>query len=208
MASIYIVYYGDIGGTYTATVERLADNYFRPSASETFSNALSFAAKEIALTEGSAELEGVYRATLTGDTWTDGWYLVTIYNDTDVALGGSLIYVKNGREVESPSDVDVYHADIQFTKDSTTDQYTVTWFKNGVRITSGITSPTLQVVNRADGTNLIAASAMTQIGSTGSYKLDSTGSRQTIGVAYPVIAAATIDGATRSFSWILGRDSN
>lgn len=105
---------------------------------------------------------------------------------------------------------DIYHADIQFTVDEANaqDEYTVTWFKNGVRQTSGITSPTIQVVKRADGTDLIASTSLTQIGSTGSYKKDATTTaRQTAGEACLVIVSATIDAGTRTFSKLTGRDS-
>lgn len=105
---------------------------------------------------------------------------------------------------------DVYHADICLTVDSSNskDEWTVTWFKNGIRQTSGITSPTLQVVKRADGSDLIAASSMTQIGSTGSYKLDATTtSRTTAGESVLAVAAATINSSSRSFSRNISRDS-
>ena len=105
---------------------------------------------------------------------------------------------------------DIYHADIAFTRDqtNTTDEYSATWYKNGVRKTAGITVPTIQVVKRADGTDLIASTAMTQIGTTGSYKYDATGAaRTTVGEAVLAIVSATIDAATRSFSKIITRDS-
>jgi hypothetical protein len=105
---------------------------------------------------------------------------------------------------------DFYHADIQFTRDqaNTQDEWTVTWFKNGVRQTSGITSPTLQGVKRADGTDLFVATAMTQVGSTGTYKLDrTTTERITVGEAVLAVASATIDGSARTFSRLISRDS-
>jgi hypothetical protein len=80
--------------------------------------------------------------------------------------------------------------------------------KNGVRQTSGITVPTIQVVKRATGTDLIASTTPTQIGTTGSYKHDATGAaRLTAGEAVLVVVTATIDGSTRSFSKLIGRDS-
>ncbi len=106
---------------------------------------------------------------------------------------------------------DLYTADVQFTRDqaNTQDEYTVTWYKNGVRQTSGITSPTIQVIKRVDGTDLVASTAMTQISTTGSYKYDTTGAgRQTVGEAVLVVVGATIDAAGRSFSRLVGRDSS
>lgn len=105
---------------------------------------------------------------------------------------------------------DIYHADIQFTRDeaNATDEYTVSWFKNGVRVTSGITSPTLQGIKRSDGTNLFAASSMTEVGSTHHWKLDkTTTSRQTVGEALILQAVATIDGSSRTYTRNVGRDS-
>jgi len=105
---------------------------------------------------------------------------------------------------------DIYHADIELTIDgaNTQDEYTATWFHDGLRVTSGITSPTIQVVKR-DGTgDLIASTAMTLIGSTGSYKKDAvTTARTTAGEAVVVIVGATIDGAVRSYARVLSRDS-
>lgn len=130
-------------------------------------------------------------------------------NDTvaNVTTVGS-VTTKTGYELAAAEDV--YHADIDLRIDvtNTQDEYTVTWFKNGVRITSGITAPTIQVVKRADGTDLIASTAMTQIGSTGSYKYDETTNRTTAGEASLAIVAATIDSGGRTFARVVGRDSS
>jgi hypothetical protein len=112
----------------------------------------------------------------------------------------------NAKLIGGSTAADLYHADIQFTDDGANDEYTVTWFKNGVRLTSGITSPTVQVVLRSNGADFIAASAMTQIGSTGSYKY-TTSTVTTAGEAYLVIVAATIDSGSRSFSKLISRDA-
>lgn len=105
----------------------------------------------------------------------------------------------------------LYAAQIEYTVDgaNTRDEYTATWFKNGVRQTSGITSPTIQVAKRADGTDLIASTAMSAIGSTGSLKYDTTteGARLTAGESAIVIVTATIDGNSRTWSRLVSRDS-
>jgi hypothetical protein len=105
--------------------------------------------------------------------------------------------------------VPVYHADIEITRDGTNtrDEYTATWFKNGVRITTGITVPTIQLIKRADGTDLVASTAMTQVGSTGSYKYDEATNRLTAGEAAVCIVAATIDGTGRTFARVVSRDA-
>ena len=103
----------------------------------------------------------------------------------------------------------LYHADIQLTVDNanTKDEWTITWFRNGVRITTGITLAKIQLVKRADGTNLLAATSMTQIGTTGSYKYDDAVNRITAGEAVLAIATATIDGQPRAFAKLITRDS-
>lgn len=105
---------------------------------------------------------------------------------------------------------DVYHADIKVNVDAANsrDEYTITWFKNGVRVTSGITSPTLQVVKRSDGTDLIASTTPTQIGSTGSYKHDESSGLLTAGEDALAIVGATIDASSRTFATLVGRDSS
>lgn len=105
---------------------------------------------------------------------------------------------------------DVYHADITLICDelNSQDEYIVIWFKNGIRQTGGITAPTIQVVKRVDGTDLIASTAMTQIGSTQAYKYTASGSeRQTAGEGCLVIVGATIAAGGRTFAKALGRDS-
>jgi hypothetical protein len=111
--------------------------------------------------------------------------------------------------VLAPSE-DVYHADVDLTVDAANskDEYTATWLKNGVRISAGITVPKIQVVKRADGTDLVAQTAMTQIGATGSYKYDEAVNRITAGEAVLVLVTATIDAAGREFSRVLARDSS
>jgi hypothetical protein len=105
---------------------------------------------------------------------------------------------------------DIYHADIQLTKDdaSSTDEWTVSWFKNGVVQTSGVTVATLEVIKRADGTDLIAQTSMTEIGSTGAFKKDATTtSRITAGEAVLATVTATINSATRTWRKVITRDS-
>lgn len=116
---------------------------------------------------------------------------------------------KNGYALSSA--YDLYHADIQFTRDEVheQDEYTVTWFKNGVRITGVIDDPMIQVVKRADGMDLVEAIEMEPIGTTGSYKHDEEESANRIvnGEAAIVIVTAHLDDATRSFARVVGRDA-
>lgn len=115
-----------------------------------------------------------------------------------------------GSAMALDSTSDVYFADIHFEQDdaNSQDEYTVTWFKNGI-VQSGVTSPLIQVIKRVDGTDLIAiGTAMTLIGSTGSAKYDASGAeRVTAGEAVLVRVSATINLAVRTFQRVIGRDS-
>lgn len=91
--------------------------------------------------------------------------------------------------------------------DGDTDRYVAVWFKNGQPVTSGITVPTIQVIKVADGADLVASTAMTQIASTGAYRYDEATNRIVDGVAYFGKITATIDGSTRTWESPVGRDS-
>ncbi len=107
----------------------------------------------------------------------------------------------------SATSSDVYWAIVDLRRDTTTDEYTVLWMNKNAVVSSGsISAPKLQAVKRVDGTDLIAETALTQVGSTNYYKLDTSSSRLTPGEAAIAIATATIGGATRTWTVIVGRD--
>lgn len=106
------------------------------------------------------------------------------------------------------TDMDSYAAKVWVIKEGTTaDHYAVRWFKNGQPITSGITSPTIQVIKGSDGTDLIASTALTEIGSTHRFKKDESTNKMVAGQIYFAVVTATIDGSSRSFDQQIGRDS-
>jgi hypothetical protein len=92
---------------------------------------------------------------------------------------------------------------------NTRDEYTITWFKNGSPVLSGITNSNIRVIKRSDGSDLISTTAMTEVGSaTGIYKYDSnSGNRTSPGDSYIIVITATIDGSTRTFRKVQGRDN-
>jgi len=123
--------------------------------------------------------------------------------EADLLVGNSVL-IWNG----SAFNPDTYQAKVSLADDDNgaADRYIVIWYKNAQPVTSGITSPTIQVYNSA-GTDLIATSAMTQIGSTGTYRYTATGGeRITDGVAYIALVQASIGGATRSWYQPISRD--
>lgn len=106
------------------------------------------------------------------------------------------------------ADMDSYAAKIWVIKEgATADHYAVRWFKNGQPITSGITSPTIQVIKGSDGSDLIASTALTEIGSTHRFKKDESTNKMVGGAIYFAVVTATIDGSTRTFDQQIGRDS-
>ena len=125
--------------------------------------------------------------------------ITTAQNDLDILTG------TNGAVLDSTNDV--YHALIEYVFDSPVDEYTVTWFKNGARVSSGITSPTIQVIKRTDGTDLVASTAMTQIGSSGSYKYNESSNVINANESYLAVTSATIDSGSRSFACLVSRSA-
>ncbi len=102
-----------------------------------------------------------------------------------------------------------YAAKVSVVDDNTgtNDRYAVVWYKDLVKITSGITTPLIQVIKAADGTDLVASTAMTQIGSIGEYRYNEGTNRMVDGSIYSCKVTATIDGAVRTWSQPIGRDS-
>ena len=123
--------------------------------------------------------------------------IATAQDDLNIITG------TDGALIDSANDV--YHAMIEYVFDSPVDEYTVTWFRNGERVTSGITSPVIQIVKRADGTDLVASTAMAQIGTTGSYKYDESTNTINANESYLAVTSATIGSGSRSFACLVSR---
>lgn len=169
---------------------------------------------DVALTEQGTS-SGIYA----GDMDTDipaGRYVAGFYiqlggspAEGDTFIGTQTLDWTGSAVISLDSVRDVYTAKIACTLDDNTtkDKYTVSWFKNGVAVTSGITSPTLQLVKRSDGTDLLAATAMSQVGTTGVYKYDSASRVDPASNENVIaVAVATIDGASRTDRDIIIRD--
>lgn len=87
------------------------------------------------------------------------------------------------------------------------DRYTVVFYKNSEPITTGITVPTIQVIQASDGLDLIPSVALTQVGALGIYKRDEATNRIANGASYYTLVTATIDGKTRQWYQQVGRDA-
>ncbi len=134
------------------------------------------------------------------ETWYDVMASATVAGVTDMNIVTSVFLEKN-----------IYYADIFIDVDTTgsLDEYTVSWMKDDTPIEEPLTSPTIQVIKRSDATDLIGQTTMTQIGSTGLLKHDSSvaANRISTGESYIVMAKASIDGSTRTWKKIIGRDN-
>jgi hypothetical protein len=86
------------------------------------------------------------------------------------------------------------------------DRYGAVWYKDGVAVTTGITTPLIQVIKTNDA-DLVASSAMSEVGSTGILYYNEATNRMVDGAAYMVKITATIDGAARTWYQPCGRDS-
>lgn len=87
------------------------------------------------------------------------------------------------------------------------DRYVVSWLRDGVVLTSGVTSARLHVVAVADGSDLVPSTVMAEVAGLSRYRLScSDAQRLVAGEAYLAIATATIDGATRTWDMPIGRD--
>src|SRR3990172_6052430 len=88
------------------------------------------------------------------------------------------------------------------------DRYAHSWIRNGELLASGITSPTIQVIKAADATDLVALTAMTEIGALGHFRYNEPTNRIVDGALYLILCRATIDGVTRIWPTWIGRDSS
>jgi hypothetical protein len=100
------------------------------------------------------------------------------------------------------AEMDKYTGIIQLAEDAdeddTTDVWTVEWYKNNERVTSGVTGTALTVRALVAGTTLISAETMTEFSTTEVFTYQATGAEKAAdGVAYLAEVTSTIDGSTR-----------
>lgn len=92
-----------------------------------------------------------------------------------------------------------YQAIIKHNRDGSTDEYTVNWLKNG-NVESGVSGPTIRVINRTDGTDLVGVTAMSAItAGSPTFKYDESTNTMSVNETYDVVVTGVIDSATRSF---------
>jgi len=103
--------------------------------------------------------------------------------------------------------VGVYHADVLVDIDDTNakDEYTILWMQDAIAQVPGtdVSTPTLEVIDRT-GASVFSTTPSTVSGH--AYKHDETTNRLSVGESYVVVVTATIDGSTRTWKRIVGRD--
>jgi len=169
-------------------------------------------------TNGFVDEGNGYSITLSATEMQAARVVVYVIDQTSPAvwLGDALVIDTYGNasaqhafdlDDNGPND-DIYQAKVWLTDDdgNTYDRYVAVWFKNGEPVTSGITSPTVQIIKASDGTDLVGSQSMSQIASTGLYKYDENSNRISNGAAYIAKVEATIDGSTRTWYQPVSRD--
>jgi hypothetical protein len=152
----------------------------------------------------------------------NGWYDITLSTSHTDTLGPLALHITGtgadptdclfhvlSNNLQAADDVNSYQAKTWIFRDTATsvDRYIVAFFKNGQPITTGISSPTIQVIKATDGADLITVVGLTQIASLGLYKRDEPTNRIIVGSGYLIKTQATVDSASRTWYQPIGRDS-
>ena len=104
-----------------------------------------------------------------------------------------------------------FQAKIWFTDNNpgVIDRYTIVWYKNSEPVTTGVTVPTVQVIQASDGVDLVPTTPMVQVAALGIFRYDETATAKRIvnGASYYIKAEAFIEGKTRIWYQQVSRDS-
>jgi hypothetical protein len=105
-----------------------------------------------------------------------------------------------------------YWAVINFNRDNinSRDEYTIFWYRNATLLDdTNISTPLLSVYDRADGSALISGVTPTDVSPTegNMYKYDEVTDRIGSGQSFLMVTKATIDGAVRTYSTLVSRDT-
>ncbi len=152
---------------------------------------------------------GLYLADWPGALTQNARYTVLFFESAAPAPG-SLVYGVQD-DPTGVLDADIYFAESEFTlaASNTIDRHTIRWNKNGTWLTSGVTVPTLQLIDLSDGSELMAAASMNDAAADDSFVLDvsASGDRLTTGQPAEAVFQATIDGSARTHRDFVSRDS-
>ncbi|MBN1430448.1 MAG: hypothetical protein JXB07_18910 [Anaerolineae bacterium] len=178
-----------------------------------FATGLSFASGDVVVSKDGGSVanttnlpteigNGLYKLTLTATEMSADLVSVVLVDQTTVKTWEDQALLLATYD-------DTYQAKVWYIDDETAgeDRYVAAFFKNGnVLDAASVTSPEIQVYQVADGADLVAATGMTQVGSTDSFRYTEGSNRIVDGAAYVIKVTATIDSATRQWLQPIGRD--
>jgi len=114
---------------------------------------------------------------------------------TDLTDGGRLDLILDKINADTDAAKTFYQVGVHVERKATVDEYTVAVLQNGQLFTGSITSCSVAMVKRADGTELFSATAMTAVDD-GLYKLDKTATRTAADTGYIAVVTVVIAGVT------------
>lgn len=136
-------------------------------------------------------------------------------NITDMVVIGCYVQLDAIAEIAAETIAslpDAYQAKVWMQDDNggTADRYACAFFVNSQPTFTLVDSATIQVVKAADGTDLVAETAMTEIGSTGMFRYDEATNRMVSGAAYIIIVRGSHGSPPEEIVWVqpMGRDSS
>lgn len=127
-------------------------------------------------------------------------------DNANAAAGRLDVNAERVNNVAAPTMVDVYDSVVDYVEDGTNGQFTVRWRKNGVPVAVTGT-PQINLKSRTDDSDVVSATNMTQVGSSGTWKYTRLSALLSGGIPLKVVLTATIDGATRTHEVFISRDA-
>ena len=212
---------GPTGQYFLGTVERLSDGFYKDnSSSPNFSDSYTFDQRAFFLVEGAQENAGSYRPNISFSdvsSWGNDVFYFRVHESGALVktVAAQLFSLYDGVEVPLGFErtlSDLYHSEIQFTRDTTnaSQEYTAIFFKSGNVISGSLGGVSINVVSRADGSTIFS-SAMTKVGNYAIYKADTTNPANFVSLGEAAIAVVTGGGTGNipvlTQATIFGRDS-
>lgn len=139
-----------------------------------------------------------------GSGWTTGDTLrnvpVNVWSNATRTVTSATNITEDGLTIKN-----VYTADIMVNRDTGNDDYSVIWFKNGVKVAkAAISNATISATDTETGGVLFVSQAMSQVANEDAFYYQST-SIIPFGTTVAVRASATIDSASREWVKVLER---
>jgi len=183
--------------------------YWVPGSGGSWSGSFSYSTQKISLTQGSSQYADLYTTTISNSNFgSPGRIRISLHMSASPNTIVDVIdtYVLDVNEY--PADA-TYHIQGNYTWTLAQDEFTFVCYLDNVRITSGITSPTLSILSRATGSAIYSVTPTEITAGTGVFKYDRTtgaGNRLSTGEAYVMVMGFTHRGSARSDAKLISRD--